>query len=303
VKRESMKRAILVTGASGFVGNYMVDLLVQRGFQVVALADVTNPSLPPGVEWVRANLADPASLAELPRVWWGVIHLAAISVPSLFATTAPIVANLQMTLNLLEHIDSGRFLIVSSCHVYAPASTPRHEDSPIRPQGRYGLSKHLCEQLMPQYLHKLDVRIARPFNHVGLGMRPELMIPSMIRRILGETEGDQSPLIMHGTNSIRDFIDIRDVVSAYLAIVELNDPVSRVYNVCTGQAVSVREVASETLRLAGSSRPVEFQGSPNSQDDVPYVVGDPRQLLHETGWSAKYHLADSLLTLLKKSEL
>jgi GDP-4-dehydro-6-deoxy-D-mannose reductase len=281
----------------------MLDLLVQSGFQVVALADVPNPSLPLGVDWVQANLADPASLADLPRVWWGVIHLAAISVPSQFSTTAPVIANLQMTLNLLEHIDSARLLIVSSCHVYAPAQTPRQEDSPIRPQGRYGLSKHLCEQLMPQYLHKLDVRIARPFNHIGLGMRPELMIPSMIRRILDEPKGDQSPLNMRGTNSIRDFIDIRDVVSAYLAILELNDPVSRVYNVCTGQAVSVLGVANEALRLAGSTRPVGFQGQLNSQDDVPYVVGDPGRLLREAGWSAKFSLADSLRTLLKTDSL
>jgi len=293
-----MGREILVTGASGFVGAHLAGLLVDRGYKVVALDNGPDPRVPRGVELLRADLTDPASLASVPRTWWGVIHLAAISVPSLFKTPAPVVANLQMTLNLLDHLDSARVLLVSSCHVYAPAERPRREDDPIHPQGNYGLSKHLCEQLMPHFNGRLDVRIARPFNHVGPGMRPELMIPSLVRRVLDHPPGDRSPLIMAGRDSVRDFIDVRDVAAAYLAILELKDPISRIYNVCTGQAVSVRDVVAEVLRLVGSDRAVQFQTQPNSPDDIPYVVGVPDRLRAESGWRPKFTLADSLRSLL-----
>jgi len=251
------------------------------------------------VETCCADLGAPESLATLPKTWWGVIHLAAASVPSLFATPAPVVSNLQITLNLLEHLESARVLLVSSCHVYGPADSPRKEDDPIVPQGRYGLSKHLCEQLLPHYLQKLDLRVARPFNHLGPGMRPELMIPSLVRRIAEHPAGDESPLMMQGLNSIRDFIDVRDIASAYLAILGLDAPRHRTFNVCTGTGHSIEQIAQTALELAGSRRPVAFERRPNSPDDIPYLVGDPSRLQEASGWMPSFPLAESLRAVLK----
>jgi len=293
-----MERRILITGAAGFVGSHLTQVLLQSGFEVVALDANPKAALPPGVQLIQANLADPASLAGVPRDWWGVVHLAAISVPSLFVTTAPVVANLQMTLNLLEHLQSARTLLVSSCHVYAPSDRPRKETDLIEPQGRYGLSKFLCEQLAQHYGKKLDIRIARPFNHIGAGMPQNLMIPSMIRRILEHPVDDLSPVVMTGNNSIRDFIDVRDVAAGYLAILGLENPKSRIYNVCTGRAVSIREVVETTLRLNGSSRTVEFQSQVVSADDIEYIVGHPGTLNRESGWKASFSLEQSLRSLL-----
>jgi GDP-4-dehydro-6-deoxy-D-mannose reductase len=294
----SRKGRILVTGASGFVGQHAMHGLVEAGFEVVALDNNPAVLVPAGVEVVQASLMDPASFATLPREWLGVIHLAAISVPGLFSTPAPVLANLQMTMNLLEHLSSARVVIVSSCHVYAPGGEPLREEDAISPQGRYGLSKHLCEQLLSHYLGKLDLRIARPFNHIGPGMPPSLMIPTLLRRIGDRAKGDHYPLVMKGTNSIRDFIDVRDVVSAYMAIINTNSPQERIFNVCTGRPVAIRELASEALRLAGLECPVEFQAMPSSSDDIPYIVGNPDRLDHECGWTASYSLTDSLQHLL-----
>ncbi|MBL0313250.1 MAG: NAD-dependent epimerase/dehydratase family protein [Holophagaceae bacterium] len=129
-----MKRRIPITGASGFVGQYMASLLIERGFRVSALQRGSfGIELPPLVEPIYADLSDPASLAAVPRHWHGVIHLARASVPSLFTTTAPVVQNVAMTLNLLEHLQEARILLVSSCHVYAPSDVARVEDGPIVP--------------------------------------------------------------------------------------------------------------------------------------------------------------------------
>jgi GDP-4-dehydro-6-deoxy-D-mannose reductase len=186
---------VLLTGASGFVGAFMARALLARGCRVHGLQRSGGTTLPEGVIPLSADLNDPASLASVPREWDAVVHLAGASIPSLFVTAAPVAYNVQITLNLLDHVQAGKVLLVSSCHVYAPSLLPRAEDGPVLPQGRYGLSKHLVEQLAPHYRQRLDVRVARPFNHLGPGQRPELVIPSLLRR-LSAAPHDTSPVLM-----------------------------------------------------------------------------------------------------------
>lgn len=293
----SSKR-ILLTGASGFVGQHMARLLIERGFRVSALQRGSlGVELPPMVEPIFADLSDPASLAAVPRNWHGVIHLAGASVPSLFTTTAPVVQNVAMTLNLLEHLQEAHILLVSSCHVYAPSDVPQVEDGPIVPQGRYGLSKHLVEQLAPHYAQALDIRIARPFNHLGPHQRPELVIPSLLRRLAAAKE-ETGPVRMQGMNSVRDFIDVRDVAAAYLAILELDSPAHRTFNVCTGTGRSIGDLVALVLQLLGSEREVLFEGRPNSSDDIPFLVGSPDRLRADSGWKPELSLEQSLRAML-----
>jgi nucleoside-diphosphate-sugar epimerase len=294
-----MTRNFLLTGASGFVGHHMAEALLRRGDHVVALDVNASVPLPDGVELLVMDLRDSASMASLARTWDGVIHLAGASIPSAFSTIAPVLFNLEITLNLLEHLRDSKVLLISSCHVYAPSGAPRKEGDPILPQGRYGLSKHLGEQLAPHYQGQLDVRVARPFNHLGTGLRPELMVPSLLRRLTEATKKPPAPVQMAGWNSVRDFIDVRDVVSAYLAILDLDAPAHTTFNVCTGRATSIENVVQTVLDLQGVQREIRFQGSPNSDDDIPYLVGDPARLSQATGWSVRHTLSDSLRTMLQ----
>ena len=293
------RRSILLTGAAGFVGWHMAEALLRRGDRVVALDRALSLDLPKGVETLVVDLQDSASMVDLPRHWDGVIHLAGASIPSLFATPAPVLLNLEITLKLLEHLRDTRVLLVSSCHVYAPSDLRRKETDPIVPQGRYGLSKHLTEQLAPHYQAELDIRVARPVKHLGPGQRPELVVPSLLRRLSSSSPDDRSPVLMAGWNSVRDFIDVRDVVSAYLAILDLESPAHTTFNVCTGRATSIGDVVRTVLDLQGMQREIQFQGHPNSTDDIPFLVGDPTRLAEATGWTAQQSLADSLHTMLQ----
>ncbi|NTW87120.1 MAG: NAD(P)-dependent oxidoreductase [Holophagaceae bacterium] len=293
-----MRRSYLLTGASGFVGRYMAEAILRRGDAVVALDREEGHNLPAGVQTSVMDLQDSSSMAGLPRTWDGVIHLAGASIPSHFSTPAPVTFNLGITLNLLEHLRDSRVLLVSSCHVYAPSDQLRREDDPIVPQGLYGLSKHLVEQVAPRYQGALDVRVARPFNHLGPGSRPELMLPSLLQRLASSPTDDEAPVLMNGLNSVRDFIDVRDVVSAYLAILDLEAPAHRTFNVCTGRATSIEDVVQTVLRLQGRSREVHFQGSPNSTDDIPFLVGDPGRLATGASWTAQHSLEDSLRSMM-----
>jgi len=279
----------------------MAQLLLKKGYRVVGLS-LDGVGAPEGIELLSIDLDDPAALAGLPRRWYGVIHLAAASIPSQFLGVEPVIYNLRMTLNLLEHLEVARFLMISSCHVYAPSDTPRKESDLLVPQGRYGLSKHLCEQIIPHYLDKLDIRIVRPFNHLGPGQRAELVIPSLLRRLCSHATDESVPVLMEGMNSVRDFIDVRDVVTAYLSVLTLDDPAERIFNVCTGQGRSIESLVRETLRLLGRHNKVVFCQRPNSSDDIPYLVGDSSRLRATTGWVPEYSLEDSLRSMILVSE-
>jgi GDP-4-dehydro-6-deoxy-D-mannose reductase len=291
-------KKVLIAGGSGFVGQHMLRLLLEYGYRVSSLQRNNSASLPDGVDPIYIDLQDPKALKDLPRAWDLVIHLAGISIPSQFTSADHILLNTKLALNLLEHLEEARVLLVSSCHVYAPSLCLRTEDSPIVPQGRYGLSKHLLEQMAGHYAHKLDIRVARPFNHLGANQRPELVIPSLLRRIGFSGSQDTGPIIMKGTNSTRDFVDVADVAEGYLAILQIEAPDYRVFNVCTGNCTTIKYVAELALQILGINREIVFEGHANSEDDNPLVVGSPERLMSATKWRAKVPLRISLERML-----
>ena len=179
------RRNVLVTGAAGFVGRFMTATLGED-FGVVGLGQEARPrDFPGSASWIQADLLDPSSLGTLPGDLFAVIHLAGNTVPSAFRDDSAVLQNVEMTRNILEHVDAERFLLASSALVYAPGKEPKTEDSPIGPQGLYGRSKQLCEDVARAFRDSISIRIARPFNHIGPGMQPDLAIPSINKRVPG----------------------------------------------------------------------------------------------------------------------
>ncbi len=284
---------VLVTGASGFVGQRIVPALLERGADVTCL-DRSVPTVLGAAKSIRADLSVPDSLAAVPREWDYVVHLAGQSIPGRFLSERDVLENLGTALTLFQHLASGRVLLVSSAHVYTPSPEVRTEASALRPQGRYGLSKLLIEASADYYRAKLDVRIARPFNHVGPGMREDLLIPSALRRMAALKEGE--PLVMSGFDSTRDFIDVRDVVAAYLEILEAETH-GGTYNVCTGRPVTIRTLLETLMDVAGKHHPITFRAAPSSSDDNPHLVGSAEKLRAVTGWVPRYDLRASAAAL------
>jgi GDP-4-dehydro-6-deoxy-D-mannose reductase len=295
-------RRVLVTGAGGFVGGHLMPRLVAAGYAVTGTSLGRKPATAPAeVEWRTLDLLEPSGAARLGGGWWAVIHLAANSIPQRHAAAGDALRNVAMTLELLGGLEPCRLLLVSSCHVYSPSARAISESDATRPRGSYGLSKLLCEQAALAFADRLDVRIARPFNHLGVGLDPALVVPSLIRRL--REEGDTSaPLRMRGRNSVRDFTDVADVVAAYQRLIELDDPGERVFNVASGAPRSIGEVAAALLRVAGRRRPVEFEEVPLSGDDTPTLLGDPARLEAATGWRATQPLEATLAAMWRAAQ-
>lgn len=292
------KPGLLVTGASGFVGRHAVVQGRER-FAVIATGRGSRPDwLPDDVEWRTVDLLDRASVATLPDDTPNVLHLASETVPSKFSSYDPLLDSVEMTLNLCRHLRSGRLLLVSSCLVYAASAQPIAEGHTLDPRGHYGLAKILCEQIVSRTGTSgvIETAIARPFNHVGTGMRPDLAIPSIVRRVREAPNG--ASIAMAGLDSIRDFLDVEDIVEAYFAILTLPTLTERIFNVASGVPTSIGDVVrTVAAALDKSIGAVNFAEQGNSADDTSVVVGNAQRLYDITGWTPRLHLKESLKRL------
>src|SRR5690606_19227156 len=159
-----------------------------------------------------------------------VIHLAGQTfVPESFRDPSrTIQVNLLGTLNLLQALKrggfNGTFLFVSSGDVYgqvAESALPISEELAPKPRNPYAVSKVAAELLCQQwgYAEGWRVLVARPFNHIGPGQAADFVVPSMARQMVGRAAGERRVTLEVGDIDVtRDFLDVRDVVSAYFAL-------------------------------------------------------------------------------------
>jgi GDP-4-dehydro-6-deoxy-D-mannose reductase len=267
-----------VTGGAGFAGRHLLALLPDAIAPSRAELDLLDAAA------VRAAVREAA-----PAV---VFHLAALaSVRRSWAAPAEtLTQNAAMTANLLEAVRLeapwATVVLVGSGEVYGPpAVLPVDEESPLRPQNPYAVSKAACDLLAAQYADAFGMRVVRmrAFNHAGPGQSDEYVVGTLTRQVAeAEAAGREEVLLRTGNpDSARDFTDVRDVARAYVAAGSLD---GGAYNVASGSAVTVRDLI-ELVRSA-SRLPVRHEVEPARMrpHDVPEVRGSSARLLEATGW-------------------
>lgn len=298
-----MPRKLFVTGASGFVGQHLTRRLqdVPGDWQLLELG--------------RCDLLQPAELdaAFSNGVPDGVIHLAGQTfVPEAFRDpAATLQVNLLGTLNLLQALKragfSGSFLYVSSGDVYgqvAEADLPIHEGLLPRPRNPYAVSKLSAELLCQQWSYTEGWRIvlARPFNHVGAGQRDAFVLASAARQIARMRQGLQPPRLEVGDVDVtRDFLDVRDVIEAYFAL--LDQGISgEVYNVCSGQEQKIRDLIQQLAELAGIELELVEDPARMRRAEQRRVCASNAKLQQATGWKPNITIRQTLGTILSDWE-
>lgn len=280
---------VLVVGGSGFVGRALTSRLLEAGHEVESWDRAPRDGGP----GFRARAVDLLGDGELPRPeggpWDAAFHLAAYSVPGMGWTQDLVFANLRMTARIFDHLATVapgcRAIFTSSAFVYAPSTHPLRETDPLGSTHPYALSKHLGEIWALSRRGALKVFIVRPFNQLGPGMAAGLLVPELLERI----QRGESPIRMAGRDDVRDFLDWRDAMDAYLRLLEVDAPSGSIWNLCSGRPTRVSELVHGLLRACGQERPVLF-----ANPAVEALIGDPARLMADTGWRPSRTLEDTV---------
>ncbi len=301
---------VLVTGAEGFVGRWMVDALVGAGHEVLGTHLQATP--PPNndrwgrrapAQWHRLDLAEDTPHPEVTSATVdAVIHLAAVSSVS-EASSSPARAweiNLIGTARLLGAIavhGSPRVLIVSTGEVYGRGigTNSRSEADPTAPRSVYAASKVGAEMVAFDLWERmgLPVIVARPFPHTGPGQDSRFVVPAFTSRLAEAARSGAETVPTGNLDPIRDLLDVRDVVRAYLGLLTEGEP-GEVYNVARGEGVSLRDLFAMIAGIAKTTAAPVIDPLLARPSDIPHLVGNAAKLRERTDWSPSIDLLHTL---------
>lgn len=301
--------AILVTGASGFAGSHLIDLLRQTETSVTGWRRPSGASpQQPGITWQEVDLLDAGAVSRAiaglrPSI---VYHLAgAAHVGQSWSEARETLAtNVLGTHHLLAALGAAGLrasvLIPGSSYVYRQSDRALKESDPIGPANPYALSKLAQEMLGSRGIDEdgQQVFLTRSFNHIGSRQDPSFVAPAFARQIALIEAGRMSPVIEVGNlDARRDFTDVRDTVRAYRDIVSRGKP-GVVYNVCSGTAHKVRDLLERLVTMSRVPVTVRVDPKRHRPNDNPILLGDPARLNADVGWRPSISLEQTLTDLL-----
>lgn len=295
-----MSRAF-ITGVSGFAGRHLARGLLAAGWEVSgSTRDV--PCEVPGVDEHRLEIDDGAAVAAAigasrPDV---VYHLAAV----VDTVTTPDVLELHRTniigtaavLEAAAAVGASRVLVTSSAFAYGrtpPELQPVPEDAPLLPLTPYGSSKVAAEVLAQQWSRAtgIDVVVTRSFQHTGPGHVGAYALPDWA----GQLASGAAEIRVGNLEVVRDYMDVRDTVAAYQALVEEAPP--GIYNVGSGVPRTMRELLDGLIAAFGSDAAVVVDAARFRPVDQPVFVADVTRLRQATTWAPQHSMEETLRDL------
>jgi len=306
--------SIFITGAAGFTGRTLIQYLVSKGEQeIYGLVHRRHPDPEPenDVTYIEGDLLDQKQIQKITAKICPerIIHLAGIQQGNLqdLLTT-----NTIGTQNLLDAAysvkPSCRIVIVSSSAVYGYAgTTPIPETIPSAPRSAYGISKAAQEMvaILDLVTHGSRITIVRPFNLVGPGQPATFVCGRIISQIAKIQSGLQNTLNLFEIESRRDFIDVRDAVRAYEALINHPDfdahCAGQIFNVGSGKTHNVSEIISIIEKITGTSYSINLSGGAQ-KTLIPTQQSDNTRIEKITSWHPKISLEKSLGDMLAKKD-
>lgn len=292
---------ILITGINGFVGNKLYKFLLEKGYCEISGIDINSDA----DNITALNITDreavhDAVLSIKPDF---IFHLAAIARVDVNDLQNIFDVNVNGTLNLLTAclkpgVKPG-FLFVSSSQVYGfvqKSSQPINEDYPLRPVNSYGASKAAAENIAMSFYHEfgLPLVIARPFNHTGRGQSTDFVIPKLVEAF----KQNQKEVKLGNTEVYRDYLDVRDVVSAYYSIMKDFRP-GEIYNISSDIAIRIFDIVSMLREITGHNPDIVNDKAFIRKNDIPFIKGNSSKIRDNLGWEPVYDTMHTLRWMLE----
>lgn len=310
-----MKR-VLITGFTGFVSKYLLDHLADstdeftilglsrsQYFEAFSIKNLT----------ISVKKIDLTSQAELQAILQHfrpdyIYHLASDSSVS-YSWLKPIESfqnNTNIFLNLVESVRAlglkCRILSVGSSEEYgivAAENLPLTEESPLNPVSPYAVARVSQELLSRVYVqgYGLDIVMTRSFNHIGPNQKDNFVISSFAKQIIQYKRGLVDTIEVGNVHIIRDFLDVRDVVKAYTALMA-GGTQGEVYNICSNQGYSLEEVITKMMQLAGVAHGYTSNAKLIRPVDNPVIVGSNAKIKAHCGWQPAIPFEQTLQDML-----
>jgi GDP-4-dehydro-6-deoxy-D-mannose reductase len=299
---------VLVTGATGFVGQHLVGFLRSVGYTVYGTYLSKGPIEHISEEKLfRCDVRDAVKLCAIVRQTRAqrIYHLAAYSsVISSFGDLRNVFeTNFWGTFNVLEAVrqaaPKARVLVVGSgqCYGWTRPAQPRLTESlPFSPQSPYALSKAAADMLADHHYQRFGLHVirARPFNHTGPGQAPQFVCSDLARQIASIELRQRRPILHVGDLTVRrDFSDVRDVVRAYELLLEKGAP-GEAYNVASGRGTSVKQIVRVLTSYCSRPIRISVQRRRLRPGETRTLYGSSRKLRAATGWKPRFSLRATL---------
>ncbi|WP_424357750.1 NAD-dependent epimerase/dehydratase family protein [Methanocella sp. MCL-LM] len=297
-------KKVLVTGAKGFVGRYLVNGLLQEGAEVVGLSTDGPLTHKTGLRWVSGDITQTHSLEGLCNGIDIVYHLAAISNvdASIRDPIKTFHTNAMGTANLLEESRKSnvkKFVYVSSAHVYGvPQYLPIDEKHPVVPREAYAASKIAAENIVQAYgnTYGMEYAILRPFNMFGPGQDPSFLIPGVI-----EQARCNKSINVGNMEPTRDFLFIEDAVRAFIIAGEVGNGL---INIGSGQERHISEVVQKIREMIDPDINITSVDTRkrNKVVEIPRLCADV-SILRSMGWQVNVGFEEGLTRTINSDDM
>lgn len=302
-------KKILVTGATGFIGSHLIELLVESGCSVKAFAKynfqndwgwLDHSHVKNDIEIFLGDIRDYDAVFKAIADVDVIFHLAAlIGIPySYISPLAYIKTNIEGTYNVLQAAREKqvkKIIITSTSETYGTAQyIPIDEKHPLVGQSPYSASKIAADQLAVSYYRsfELPVIIARPFNTYGPRQSARAIIPTIITQLLS----GQKKLKLGNLTPTRDLNYVKDIVKGFLKLAESEKVYGQITNLGSNTEISIGELVNLLIKLTGQSSEISIDAARirPEKSEVNRLVCDNKKIVELTGWQPKYSLEEGL---------
>ena len=295
---------VLIFGAEGFVGSYLSQEFLNHNYNVYGTGRVQGKMLSNEVIFQTSDVLNNVSVENIihqisPDI---IVNLSAISsvgkswdIPQ---TTMQV--NVIGTLNIMEAVrksgKDSKIMLIGSSEEYISSNFPMSEDRPLNANNPYGISKITQEQFARMYREQYGLKIycVRSFNHTGVGQKESFVLPSFCKQV-AEIEKSGGPgVIKVGNLAVqRDFSHVKDIVKAYLMIVE-SDDCRIVYNVGSGKTYSLQKMLEYIIGLSSQKIEIKIDPTRFRPYDQSVICCDNSLIKTQLGWESCYTVFDAL---------